>query len=151
MKEKGDAPMSIDLTDAFCRNRLRVAKRNISKFKAYTEQEFGPIEWKEEDYRVRDEGGDVFLVLPYDEQKNVFYTDSEMSDFYEDGFLGMLALCEPGSYLEVIMTDYHRISRFDVREGGRVECTDADMVNPFSIFDTLAGVTHSRNESGQEA
>lgn len=143
--------MSIDLTDAFCRNRLRVAKRNISEFKAYTEQEFGPIEWKEEDYRVHDEGGDVFLVLPYDEQKNVFYSDSEMSDFYEDGLLGMLALCEPGSYLEVMMTDYHRIRRFDVREGGRVECINADMVNPFSIFDTLADAVFSRFESEQEA
>ena len=141
--------MSIDLSDAFCRNRLRVAKRNIGDFKAYTEQEFGPIGWKEDDYRVHDEGGGVFRVLPYDEQFSAFYSDSEMSDFYVESLLGMLDLCEPGSFVEVMVADYHRIRRFAVRGDRRIECKNADLVNPFEIFDVLAKPTLTEFESSR--
>ena len=130
--------MSVNLTDACCRNRLKVSEARIDEFKAYTERTFGPIGWQEGDERIGRHDGSAYRVLPCLRHRPAFYVGGGMPDSYGDDLAGMLSLCEPGSFLEVMEVETNHIEHYSVRADGSVVRIGADLINPFCLFCSFA-------------
>lgn len=114
--------MSVDMTDELCESLLIVERRKIDDFRVCVEALYGPVDWKEDDDRVKDIGADRFLIVPNDAAGCTFYVGSDMPDSYERDLEEMLLWCEPGSHLEVMVTDCQLVRCFGVGVDGDVWC-----------------------------